>query len=804
MHDELGRLPQRSIMSPKRPTTYHFAQSVLDAARRSLVVGDVPVPLTPKTFDLLLYFVSNPGRILPKDELLSALWPDAFVEESNLAQQMSLLRKALAEAGVKESLIITIPGRGYQFVAPVESVFAESTSRDPEFPNALPSQAADAEMILQAIRSKTTVVVEKSSTEMPAPKALPAPSIFAGTWFRIATTAVLLVAAAVGVYAWMHRPRPVLRKVLLAQFDNHTGESIFDDLLETGLRIDLEQSPFIEVMSHSMVAEALESMKKPDSTALTADVAREVCERENYQVLLSGSLVRVGSEFLLSVEATSCATGESIAAGKISVHNESEVLGAMDTLSRKLRGDLGESRHQIAEFQVPLVLATTSSLQALRAYTQGLEALDSGDGKGAQILFERAIGLDATFASAWRALGLDYYERGDFVQATASIQRAYELRAHTTERERFDIEIANNAFGLWDFEGAIASMQLYNRTYPDNAENWYGLARMYSALGENSEAIESGEQGYRLDPRSGNGLDILCRVYRRADRFADAKRIAAASVALGKDNHGIHSSLFKIAFIENDQAAMKRESEWGLSHQQVAQTLTDLGFAAASLGKMHEAESFFGRARREGIRNGDSEFGDTASMWMAGILIESDLPDRARTYLKQMTSDAIDPGTAAYFWAQVGEPERAQKEIALLASTNTHNTLNIYFDLPELKAILDRKAHKPAEAVAELEPSRKYILRDYGLPYQLATAEAEAGMLDKAAQDYRLILAHPGIDPLWEHYSLAQVGLARVLARQKDYNGARTEYQAFLGRWKDADADVPLYQQARRELAALR
>jgi DNA-binding winged helix-turn-helix (wHTH) protein/tetratricopeptide (TPR) repeat protein len=767
------------------------------------MVGEVPVPLTPKTFDLLVYFVSNPGRILPKDELLSALWPDAFVEESNLAQQMSLLRKGVAEAGVKESLIITIPGRGYQFVAPVESVFAESVSRESDFPPALTSQSTDGEMILQAIRSRTTVVVEKSSTELPAPRALPAPSIFASTRFRIAAAVVLLVAASAGIYVWMHRPRPVLRKVLLAEFDNHTGESIFDDLLETGLRIDLEQSPFIEVMSHSMVGEALESMNKPDGTALMADVAREVCERENYQVLLSGSLVRVGSEFLLSVEATSCATGESIAAGKISVHNESEVLGAMDTLSRKLRGDLGESKRQIAEFQVPLVLATTSSLQALRAYTHGLEALDSGDGKSAQILFERATALDPTFASAWRALSYDYYQRLDFPEAAALIKKAYDLRAHTTERERFDIEITYNVYGLWDFEGAVASMQLYNRTYPDNAENWYGLARMYSALGEYPEAIEAGEQAYRLNPRSGNGLDILCGVYRRADRFTDAKRIAAAAVALGKDNPSIHNNLIQIAFAEDDEASMKRESEWGLAHQQVAQTLAELGFAAAARGKMHEAENLFDRARREAIRSGDSGFGDTASMWIAGILIEVGFPDRARTYLKQMTSDATDPGTAAYFWARLGEPARAQKEIAEMASQNSHNTLNVYFDLPELRAILDLQAHKPAEAVAELEPSRKYILRDYGLPYQLATAEAEAGMLDKAAQDYRLILSHPGIDPLWEHYALSQVGLARVLARQKDYSGARTEYQAFLGQWKDADADVPLFQQARRELAVL-
>jgi DNA-binding winged helix-turn-helix (wHTH) protein/tetratricopeptide (TPR) repeat protein len=790
-------------MSQKKVSTYNFANCVLDSARRSLMVGEAQVPLTPKTFDLLVYFVTNPGRILPKDELLSALWPDAFVEESNLAQQMSLLRKAVAEAGVKESLIITIPGRGYQFVAPVESVFAESISRESEFAPALQAQAADGEMILQAIRSRTTVVVEKSSTELPAPKALPAPSIFASMHLRIAAAALLIVAASAGVYAWLHRPRPVLRKVMLAQFENHTGESIFDDLLETGLRIDLEQSPFIEVMSHAMVAEALESMKKPAGSALTADVAREACERENYQVLLSGSLVRVGSEFLLSVEATSCANSESIAAGKITVRNESEVLGAMDTLSRKLRADLGETNRQIAQFQVPLVLATTSSLQALRAYTQGLEALDSGDGKGAQVLFERATALDPTFASAWRALSYDYYQRADFPQASALIKQAYDLRAHTTERERFDIEITYNVYGLWDLEAAVASMQLYNRTYPDNAENWYGLARTYSALGEYPKAIDAGEQAYRLNPRSGNGLDILCAVYRRADHFVDAKRIAAAAIALGKDSPSIHNNLLQIAFVEDDAASMKRETEWGLAHQQVAQTLTSLGFASASHGKIHEAENYFERARREAIRSGDGEYGDIILLYVAGILIEVGIPDQARTYLKQMTSDASDPGTGAYFWAQLGEPARAQKMIAQIAGANPHNTLNQYFDLPELKAILDVKAHKPADAVAELEPSRKLILRDYGLPYQLAQAEAEAGMLDQAAQDYRLILSHPGIDPLWEHYPLSQIGLARVLARQKDYAGARAEYKVFLSRWKDADSDVPLYQQARREFAEL-
>ena len=464
---------------------------------------------------------------------------------------------------------------------------------------------------------------------------------------------------------------------------------------------------------------------------------------------------------------------------------------------------MGESAASIERFQNPIVPATTSSLEALRAYTQALESADRGDTAAEQALFERAIEEDPKFASAYKGLSSSYYNRQDYVEATALIRKAYELRAPTTERERLAIEIAYNTYGIWDFEAAIASMKLYNQIYPKNAANWYGLCYMYSALGEYTQAIEAGEQAYRLDPHSGTGADILARVYKRANRFDDAKRIAKAAIADGKDRWGIHSTLFQIAFVEHDAAAMKTESEWGYAHQQVGQSLTDQGFVAASQGKLREATMDFNRARQEAMRSGDSDFADAASMYLAGILMEYGDPAGARTALQQMKSDLIDSGTTAYFWAYLGDPEPARRLIAKIGGSDNRNTLNLYFDLPELSAILDLNEHQPAKAVRDLGPALRYQMRDDGVAYQRARAEVEAGMLEQAANDYRLILMNPGIDPIWPTYTLSHLRLARVLAQLKRPVQARVEYEAFLNAWKDGDAQLPLLVQARQEYARL-
>jgi DNA-binding winged helix-turn-helix (wHTH) protein/tetratricopeptide (TPR) repeat protein len=780
-------------------TIYRFENCTLDPARRSLTRAGTFVSLNPRTFDLLVHLVMHAGRVVTKEELLKALWPDSFIEEGNLSQHVFLLRKALAGQPQGDRLIATIPGRGYQFTGSVET---ENCA--PPLAHNAPAHDMIGQMIFQAVETRTAVVVEESA-ELDSPlraRLLPATQRGRVT-LGIVAGALLALACGIATYLWWHRPIPVLRKVVLADFENRTGEPIFDDSLQSALRIDLEQSPYIDMLGHSQIVETFAAMEKPADTPLTSDVAREVCERANDQVLLAGAITRIGSEYLLTLEATSCATGEPVAAEKLQVSDENGVLGALDSLTQKMRRELGESVRQVAQFQVPIAQATTSSLEALRAYSQALESSDRGDMVAERTLLEHAIALDPNFASAYKQLSISYNNRLDFVQSEAYIQKAYDLRAHATERERLAIEIAYDDDTFNDWEAGLAAMRAYSEIYPDDAANWYTMARVYSALGLYPEAVAAGERGYELAPHSGSGADILARVYRRADRFADAKRVAAAAIGEGKDRWGIHRTLFGIAFAEHDTAAMQNQNDWGLTHHEVGQSLIDQGFVAADEGKLREARADFARAREEGLRSGDADFAGIASLYLAGILIDYGDPAGAEACLKQIRFEGEDEGTIAYFRESLGDTGPAKRLIEQYSQTNKRSTLHLYFDLPELRGLLDLQAHDPNAAIADLEPARKYQLRDYGVPWQIARAEAAAGLLDQAAADYRLILAHPGIEPTWPAYTLTHLYLARVLGRQKKTAEARAEYEVFLDRWKNADPELPQLAQARSEFANL-
>lgn len=784
-------------MHPAQGQVYRFGEFEVDPLARTLKHKEAIVGLSRRSFDLLLYFVQNSGRILSKDELLKNIWPDTFVDENSLAKSISVLRKALSDSFGENTFVVTLPGRGYQFAAPVELAGSSMVLTTDAEAALAPEDSVPAIGILRQKRTVTTSIQEVKEDRV---------RVTPVGWlaFGVLASAALAAAGGAGFLLWRHlHPAPQSASVVLADFENTTGDRDFDFALNRAFQIELEQSPFLDILSHPAVQETLVQMQRKPDEPLTPEVAREVCERNNSQAVLDGSISRFGDKYLLIASATSCVTGKSVAGYKQQVTSKAEVLPALDAAAGRIRRQLGESAATLKRFQTPIAQATTSSLDALRAYTQALDASDRGEVTAAQALFKKAIALDPNFASAYRGLSIVYHGRGDYVQGVELVQTAYDLRAHTTERERLAIEIDYNSYGSWDWEAAIASMRLYDEIYPNDAENWYSLCSMYSRLGEYPQAIEAGEHAYRLEPHSGTGAEMLARAYMRANRFADAKRIAAAAIAEGKDRWGLHRVFFQIAYLEHDAARMKSEGEWGFSHGQMGQSLTDLGFVAASEGKLREAVDDFTRARQEAVRSGDADFADDASMFLAGIQMEYGYPRDAVATLKQMESDAIDPGTTAEFKIDLGDIGPAQREIAKMASSNTRNTLSLYFDLPMMRALLDMKGHKPAQAMQDLEPARKYQMRDYGVPYLRARAETEAGMLDKAAEDYRLILANPGLDPVWPGHTLAHFRLAHVLALQKKSAEARAEYEAFLNIWKNADPQVPLLLQAREELLKL-
>jgi DNA-binding winged helix-turn-helix (wHTH) protein/tetratricopeptide (TPR) repeat protein len=775
-----------------------FADYELDPAARTLIQGGRQIVLGPKTFDLLKFLVEHPHRVIYKEELLRALWPEAFVDESNLAQHVFLLRKALATSGSLARAIVTVPGKGYQFTAQVSQVSREAAMR--------PGSG----LVLHAVQSITRVVVEEETEaedQAPVPQALAAPQRRRrrAAWMAVAVAVFVLVGLG-SILVWRQlRPSPAGHiDFVLSALENTTGDPAFDNTLNQALQIDLVQSPFLNLLSRSKIQESLAQMQRRKDEPLTPSLALEICERNNAQAMLHGSISQLGKTYLLILDATSCVTGKQIAGYRGEASSKEDVLNVLDKAVGQVRKQLGESVESLERFQTPIMQATTPSLDALRAYSQGIERFNQGDMKGAQVLLEHAIALDPNFASAYKTLSSAYYNRYDFAQAALYSKKAFDLRDRTSERERLSIEIHYYAKWALDSEAAIRSMKLFNEIYPNDSQNWANLANTYTQLGEYPQAIDAGEHAFRIDPHAAVVAQVLARAYKRANRFADAKRVANAAVEEGKEEWGLHSILFQIAYSEHDGAKIKSEIDWGLQHQSANDALDDLGDAMATGGQYRAAMDNFTRSRTEALRGGDADFANELLLEVARIQIDLDEPAQAAATLKQLKGDGGSMATLVTFKANLGDIGPAQRFLATTgAASDTKDTTLLYSDLPYLRATLALKAHKPADAVNLLEPARAYQLRDYEIPYLRAEAEAEAGLLDAAVEDYRLILDNPGVDPISPEYSLSHLRLARVLARQKKTDESRTEYRAFLDAWKNADSGLPPFEDARRELAQL-
>lgn len=779
-----------------------FAGYQLDPAARSLKLEGRPIQLGPKTFDLLVFLARRPHQVVTKEELLAGVWPTSFVEESNLSQHVFLLRKALGNTSQGEQIVVTVPGKGYQFTAVVEDGSRQLASR------------GQGELVLHAVQSVTRLVVEEESDdESPGLLELPGRRTHRRWLVWLGAGAALLLAGTGSFLAWqrMHTVPGEHIDLVLSELENTTGDTDFDRVLNRALTIDLEQSPFLNLLSRSRIRETLTEMQRPNDAVLTPPLARELCERNNAQAMLLGTIAKFGSRYVLILDADSCVSGKQIAGYKAEAGSKEEVLSALDEAAARIRRQLGESRASLERFQTPVAQATTPSLDALRSYSQAFERFEHGDFKSAQDLLDRAIALDPNFASAYRLLSSSYYNRADYARATSYIQKAFDLRDRTTERERLQIEIAYYAYGNYDYEATIRSMKLFNQIYPNSAGNWANLCNMYTQLGEYPEAIAAGEQSYHIDPHQGVGAQILARAYKRANRFADAKRVANASIAEGKDHWGTHSILFQVAFAEQDAAKIKTEGEWGLGHQNANESLDDLGFAAATSGKLREAVDDFSRSRTEALRDGNTDFADGVLLDEIGAEINLGESGKASETLRQLKSDADGMGAGggtlgavALLRAKLGDRGLAEHFVASASNGNkARDTVLLYCQLPLVRALLALQAHKPAEAVQLLEPARPYQLRDFAVPNLRAEAETEAGMLDAAAADYRLILDNQGVDPISPVYPLAHLRLARVLVLEKKTGEARKEYRAFLDAWKDADPDMPFLADAKRELAQL-
>jgi len=775
-------------MPPVLNDAYRFDEFELSRSRRTLLRNGQPVSLLPKTFEVLSHLVENPGRVVSKEELLKTAWPESFVEENNLTQHISLLRKAL---GNRSGFIVTIPGRGYQFTAEVAPVEAP--------PKPSPSDG------VAAAPGEVQPTGQAPSTLRLAVNGVP-------FWVRAVAVVVVLSAAVLtgywGYATWKHLTQhPQLRRVIVADFQNSTGDATFDHTLKQAFEIDLEQSPYIDVMSEREAASSLQLMGRGQGSAITPDVAREICVRSNRQVVLTGSILPLGREYLLTVEATDCTNGSQIAGAKAEAGAKEKVLAALDTVADKVRRGLGETPRSMENYQVPIMQATTASLDALRSYSIG-QSMDAQSKSETETIpfYQRAVELDPNFAMAYGAMANEYYNLSEPYLASQFYKKAFDLSGNVSAKEKLILEAHYYSEGQQDMEHGINTYRQWTETYPNDWVPWIDLANDYTQIGQYGPAIAAGQQALKLEPNRAINYSVLARALMRANRFDEARSVGQEAIRRGIDSSGLHATLFEIAGMSHDPNALAQETHWAAAHNSgwYGWYFYFLeGVAAEGAGKHRLAEQLFHSSWEAAERENLEEAASDVLIYQAAVEMAFGVPAAARTTLAITRNTAKDSPDLAIVEAQLGDLTAANKFIAAHGPDTHPGTLMANFDLPRVHARLAMARGDALEAIAALEPTVPFEMRSYTVPSERAEAWMAANRSDMAVTEYHKILANPGVDPLSSLYPLAHLGTARAWSRQNKIPESRAEYEQFFAAWKDADQDLLILKQARAEYAKL-
>jgi len=774
---------------------YQFDDFELQPTRRTLLRSGEKVALAPKTFEVLLCLVQNAGRVVLKEDIFKAVWPNSFIEESNLTQHIFWLRKALAD---KSGYIVTIPGRGYEFTGTVQIV------AEPERPLEPTVQAAAFGFRVQTTLERTHTVFEESVAIAPVVQPISRLRLALGVAAALLVAAVL---ASWGVWRSHHRHAAGdHHAVVLADFVNNTGDKTFDRILTQALHIDLEQSPYMDVLSEREAVNTLTMMGRSGDAPMTPAVAKEVCQRTNRQVLLTGAITAVGSQYLLTLEATDCKTDAWLTGAKNIATSQTRVLSGLDTLAEQVRAGLGESKKSVESYEVPLVQATTPSIEALRAYSIGFSLTAQGRDNSEVIPFyQRAIELDPQFAMAYSALGTRYYTGSEQKLANENFAKALALSNRVSARERMIIESHYYSEGMIDIQRGIKNYQMWSATYPHDYDPWHALGNMYFQLGQYGPGIDASRHALEAAPDRIGASAMLIWNYLRANRFDEAKATAALAAQRGKDNDGTHWPLYFMAWREQDQAALARETKWAEAHSEGWYGWWfpwQVAVSNALLGKLKLADGYYAKSYQNAEHLGSPQSADSVLELQAEYQIDFGLLQAARATVDRIRPQYADEPTLVILEARLGNLDPAIRYLAVHGDDHISD-FHTYVNLPQVKAVVAMAQNRPLDAVAALESVRPYELCDYATIAFRARAYMQAGQPQMAIYEYKKILANPGIDAIEAPYALYHLGLARAYAAAGDHAASRAEYQTVVDAWKDADADAPLVQQARAEFARL-
>jgi serine/threonine protein kinase/tetratricopeptide (TPR) repeat protein len=640
-------------------------------------------------------------------------------------------------------------------------------------------------------------------------------------WKVLVPAALILVAAAIGGTLYFRSRQATARltdkdTIVLSDFDNKTGDAVFDDTLKQGLSVQLEQSPFLALVSERNVNETLKLMGRPAGDRLTPEVTHEVCQRTGSKAMLAGSIAGLGSQYVVGLKAVNCNTGDVLAEAQEQAAGKEAVLKALDAAAVSLRGKLGESLGSVEKYATPLEEATTPSLEALKAYSLGVKTFYAKEETAALPFLKRAVDLDPNFAMAYAWMSSDYRDLNEVGRAAENARKAYGLREKVSERERFWIDGAYYLNATGELEKAAQTYELWTQTYPRDDMAYAVLGFICVLLGNYEKALEQFREALRLNPNGVIEYVTVAFAYTALNRLDEAEAVYKQAEERKLESEVLLLCRYWLAFLKGDAAQMARLVSAAMGKPGAE----DMLLAAQAdtegwYGKLKNAHELTGRAMDSAQHNDAKE--SAAGYQAEAALREVEAGNREQVRAEAKAALKLAPNRdvramAALALARAGDTAGAEKLAVELDKTFPLDTLVQRYWLPTIRAAVALERKDPNRAIELLKVASTIelgsITTDLTIFLCPAYLRGEAYLMlhdgNRAAEEFQKFIDHRGLVANFPWGALARLGLARAYAMLGDTAKARTAYQDFLTLWKDADPDIPILKQAKAEYAKLK
>ena len=768
---------------------YRFGRFAVWPRKGLLLRDEKRIKIEELPFQLLLILLESPGEVVSKETLRSRLWSDRIFGEldNGLHVATAKLREALGEKAGAPQCIETVRGRGYKFNGKVEPIFSSVSATSINIvsidPDSVPSAARSGSAELPPLQEPKQA---KNLSRLP--------------YLRIGALSffLLLVIAAGGLLLHQYRRNPLTgssNEVVLGGFTNSSGDDSYNGLGHA-FRIKLEESPYLNLIPDQSLLRLV-----PEPASAPLQQLLQGCTSLGGKVLITGAVTARPPGYEVTIAARDCSNGSLLTSETVKARSRETVLAALDQATDQLRKSLGESVASLQRFNMPVVQATTSSLAALRAFTLGEEKRANGHEFEAIQDYKLAVDLDPQFALAYARLGTIYSNAAELTQSADYYQKAFDLREHTTDRER--LYIASHYYSIsGQTQRTIEAYNLWRSLYPRDSSPYENLALEYLDLGRPEEALSFAQTAVQLDPVSSLSQQILARVYIETGKQEQLHTLCRNALGGKGDSAMLHQSCFLLAFLQNDEAAMQEHIRWSHGNAAESELLDDVARVAMYQGKISSGRKLFAQARGVALAQGFSELAATIDVDEAVLEADLGYPREAHALsvdALRLASDNISIlALAALALGRSGDTTLAESAAAKAAAQAPLDTILNDAELPSIRAVIQLRKHNPQAAIRALEPVRPYdTCSVLGLApaYYRGLADQDAGAPDKAAMEFRSVLDHSALEPDSSYIPLAALQLGTVLRQLGDSAGAAKAERQAEDAWGHADPGFPPFHQ---------